>query len=188
MITLEQPSLALNAATGHHVFANMWNTGAVQSSKTPAEIAQWILTVASSAPGGKLKNVVFCCHGSPGSVGLGTGINTRNLSAFSTLAPPSGPVVEKFWFRCCNPAHTTPTTPSTDGHRFVSSFARTTKAYVVASTETQWSSARTLPFGQLDGFEGLVLSYGPSGNITWQHRYRSGWSNSAGVGQYQTPD
>lgn len=75
-----------------------------------------------------------------------------------------------------------------DGNRFCSAFAMATRAHVVASTELQWSHGRTLPFGQLDGFEGLVLSYGPAGNISWQTRYRSGWFDSAGLGAYQTPD
>ena len=77
---------------------------------------------------------------------------------------------------------------STDGHRFCSAFAQATKAYVVASTELQWSAPRSLPYGQLDGFEGLVLSYNPAGHISWQHRYRSGWFNADGTGGYETPD
>lgn len=188
MIDLEQPSLGLNAQTGHHVFVQMWNTGNVPSSKTPAEIAEWIRIIATGAPGGKLKNVVFCCHGSPGSIGLGTGISSGDLPEFGRLAPRSGPLVEKFWIRACRVARHSAGGGSSDGHRFVSDFARTTKAYVVVSTELQWSRPRTLPFGQLDGFEGLVLSYDPRGRISWQHRYRSGWTDSSGAGQYETPD
>ena len=65
MITIEQPALGLNAASGHHVFVRMWNTGNVPSNKTALEIAEWIKIVARSAPGGKLKNVVFCWIVSP---------------------------------------------------------------------------------------------------------------------------
>ena len=97
-------------------------------------------------------------------------------------------MVDKFWFRCCSVGRIPTSNTVANGHEFCEAFARATQSYVVASTETQWSRPRTLPFGELDGFEGLVLSYGPSGNITWSHRYRSGWTNSDGTGAYETSD
>ena len=166
----------------------MWNTGDVPATKPAREIAEWIRLVAASAPGGRLKNVVFSCHGSPGHILIGTGIGVSDVPDFARLVVSGRPMVAKFWFRCCKVARIAVAGTGTDGHRFCSAFARTTKAYVVASTELQWSQPRTLPFGQLDGFEGLVLSYDPSGSISWQHRYRSGWYDSAGHGAYQTPD
>ena len=175
MITLQQPSLGLNAAAGHHVFVRMWNTGNVPAGKTPEEIAEWIRIVAQSAPGGQLKNCVFCCHGSPGYIGLGLGIRQADVHHFDRLLVNVRPLVYKFWFRCCRVAYIPPAAAATpNGNLFCQAFARTTKAYVVASTELQWERPRTLPFGQLDGFEGLVLSYGPSGNVTWSRRYMSG--------------
>lgn len=188
MITLEQPSLGLNSHHDHHVHVSMWNTGNVPASKSAVEIAEWIRRVAVSAPGGRLKNVVFSCHGSPGHINIGTGIGLSDVPAFARLVVHDEPLVAKFWFRCCQVALIAAAGTSRDGNRFCSAFAQATKAYVVASTELQWSHGRTLPFGELDGFEGLVLSYGPDGNISWQHGYRSGWFDSAGRGAYQTPD
>ncbi|HSB64664.1 MAG TPA: hypothetical protein VLJ18_10885 [Thermoanaerobaculia bacterium] len=188
MIDLEQPSLGLNSHHDHHVHVQMWNTGDVPASKPAVEIAEWIRLVAVSAPGGRLKNVVFSCHGSPGHIGIGTGIGTTDIPAFARLLVSGRPLVAKYWFRCCQVAQIAAANTAADGNRFCSAFAVTTGAYVVASTELQWSHGRTLPFGQLDGFEGLVLSYGPAGNITWQTRYRSGWFDSAGGGAYETPD
>ncbi len=169
----------------------MWNTGNAPATKTPSEIAQWILLVARAAPGGRLRNVVFSCHGSPGQIHIGTGIALADVPKFSRLVVDGRPLVDKFWFRCCSIARA-----PAGGHGFCRAFARTTKAYVVASTETQWSRPRTLPFGRLDGFEGLVLSYGPSGRITWQRRYTSGWTAESWfdrllgrgrTGKYETP-
>jgi len=186
MIELEQPSLGLNSHHDHHVHVSMWNTGDVPATKPAREIAEWIRLVAASAPGGRLKNVVFSCHGSPGHIGIGTGISLSDVPDFARLVVNGQPMVAKFWFRCCEVARIRAATA--DGNRFCSTFAQTTRAYVVASTELQWSHGRTLPFGELDGFEGLVLSYDPAGHISWQHRYRSGWFDSAGRGAYQTPD
>ncbi|MEM7422708.1 MAG: hypothetical protein AAF334_03240 [Pseudomonadota bacterium] len=188
MITIEQPALGLNAATGHHVFVRMWNTGNVSATKPPNEIAEWIKLVALGAPGGKLKNVVLCCHGSPGQISLGTGIAIGDVPHFRRLATATGSLVDKFWIRACAVAQHNAGGGANDGHSFVQAFARATKSYVVVSTETQWSHGRTLPFGRIDGFEGLVLSYDPTGTISWQRRYRSGWRDSSGRGRYQTPD
>jgi hypothetical protein len=188
MIELEQPSLGMNSHHDHHVHVQMWNTGNVPASKSAAEIAEWIRLVAVSAPGGRLKNVVFSCHGAPGQVLIGRGIGLSDISAFSRLVVAGQPLVAKFWFRCCQVALIPTVTSSPDGNVFCSRFAQTTKAYVVASTEYQWSVPRTLAFGQIDGFEGLVLSYAPNGSISWQHRYRSGWFTSPTSGPYETPD
>lgn len=188
MIDLEQPSLGLNSHHDHHVHVRMWNTGDVPASKPAREIAEWIRIVAASAPGGRLRNVVFSCHGSPGRVLIGTGIGLTDVPEFARLVQNGQPLVAKFWFRCCQVASIAAANTASDGNRFCSAFAKTTGAYVVASTELQWSRGRTLPFGQLDGFEGLVLSYDPAGRISWQHRYRSGWFDSSGRGAYETPD
>lgn len=57
MITIEQPSMALNSedVTGPHY--KMYNTWTVARNKTEnaAKICGWIRTVAKSAPGGRLK-------------------------------------------------------------------------------------------------------------------------------------
>lgn len=188
MISLDQPSLGLNSTHNHHVHVRMWNTGDVPASKPAGEIAEWIRRVAATAPGRRLANVVISCHGAPGFIGLGAGIGPADIPLFARLVEGDTPMVSKFWFRCCQVARIATPGASSDGNTFCSAFARTTRAYVVASTESQWSHPRTLPFGKLDGFEGLVLSYGPDGNVSWNTRYRSGWTTASGQGGYQTPD
>jgi hypothetical protein len=44
----------------------MWNTWDIDGTQTIEHIVAWVATVASGAPGGKLKNLVFQCHGTPG--------------------------------------------------------------------------------------------------------------------------
>jgi len=62
---------------------------------------------------------------------------------------------------------------SGDGHAFLSAFAQLTGCYLVAPTEMQSSCRTSYPHGLIDSYEGLVLSYAPSGVISWQHRYPS---------------
>ena len=49
--------------------------------------------------------------------------------------------------------------------------------YLVVGTELQvssrYSATNPVPYGQLDSYEGLVLSYNPSGVIDWSRRYPS---------------
>ena len=71
---------------------------------------------------------------------------------------------------------------------FCCEIAKAAECYVVASTELQVIGVnRVLPYGHLDTYEGLVLSYGPGGNVTWSHRYPSTYALSGG-GYHQNPD
>jgi hypothetical protein len=71
---------------------------------------------------------------------------------------------------------------------FCSEIAKAAQCYVVASTELQViGSNRTLPYGCLDTYEGLVLSYGPDGSVTWSHRYPSTYKRGTG-GWAKNPD
>ena len=180
MIILEQPSMALNDERHGHLTVRMWNTWNVRQTDTSDHIIDWVAAVAGKATGGKLKNVVFSCHGAPGSVQMGGGFTRANVTSFARWAGK----VEKIWFRACNVALISAAGGSADGNLFCSEVARHAQCYVVASTETQWTRPttmeaifsgghHTLPFGKLDTFEGLVLSYGPGGNVTWEHRYDS---------------
>ena len=153
----------------------MWNTWDIDATHSPEHIVGWSATVARRATGGKLKNLVIQSHGAPGSVSIGTsGFTRSNVPLFQALAG----LVEKIWIVACQPAYIDPTCGSntvcsTDGNLFISEIARHAQCYVVASTETQINYAMTYPFGRLPSFEGLVLSYGPGGNVTWSHRYPS---------------
>lgn len=175
MITLEQPSMGLNDPR-HHLNVQMWNTWYVTQTENRQHMINWVASVARGAPGGKLKNVVFSCHGSPSFVQLGEGFDRRHAALFRAW---SG-LVEKIWFRACQVALIqTPGSPATgDGNLFCSDVAKAANCYVVASTETQWTPPQTLPYGKLDTFEGLVLSYGPGGDVTWSNRYGSNWESN----------
>lgn len=181
MITLEQPSMALNDERHGHMTVRMWNTWGVRRNDTRQHIIDWVATVATRAQGRKLKNVVFSCHGAPGYLEMGEGFQREHATMFSRWAG----LVEKIWFRACSVALIEGSGTNSDGNLFCSEIARFGRCYVVASTETQWTRPtigdvvwrgghHRLPFGQLDSFEGLVLSYGPDGNVTWSQRYSSG--------------
>ena len=176
MITIEQPAMTLNSKVNPAIARyQMWNTWDVDNTNTPEHLVGWSATVARGAQGGKLKNLIIQCHGAPGRLAIGSsGFDRNNIGLFQGLAG----LVEKIWVVACQPAYIDPTCGSntaclTDGNLFISEMARHAQCYVVASTETQIDYAQTYPFGQLPSFEGLVLSYGPGGNVTWSHRYPS---------------
>ena len=182
MIDIEQPAMGLNSTKILRGGVQMWNTWDVAANKSASDIIESVRAVALSAPGGRLKNVVFHCHGAPGTVGIGRGIRQADLPLFTRWTEQGRPLVEKIWFRCCRVAYITPGPGGTgvaaggDGNVFCSRLAYLSKAYVVASTETQVGvTGRILPFGKLDTFEGLVLSYSPLGDVTRSHRYPSTW-------------
>lgn len=181
MITLEQPSLALNDERHGHMTVQMWQTKLIKKDDTVDYILNLIAAIAKQAPDKKLKNLVFSCHGDPACLYLGEGVSLPDTRRFSHLAG----LVEKIWIRACRVAFVESAGTTADGNLFCSEIARYARCYVIASTEVQVtrptireaffkSFHHTLPFGQLDSFEGLVLSYGPSGKITWSQRYGSG--------------
>lgn len=194
MIEIAQPAMGLNSTHDHHIHVQMWNTWDVAAIKSASDVVEWVRSVALGAPGGKLKNLVFSCHGAPARIAIGTGIRTADIPLFGRWVENGRPLVEKVWFRCCRVAFITPAPGGTgvaaggDGNVFCSSLAKAAKCYVVASTELQIGTVgRTLPFGKIDSFEGLVLSYGPGGDVTWSHRYPSGWQQGGG-NWHQNPD
>lgn len=172
MIDIAQPAMGLNDRVNHHIHVQMWNTYDVSPDHTAEHIANCVVTVARSAEGGRLRNVVFSCHGGPAQIQIGQGFNMGNIDLFSRWRG----LVDKIWIRCCQVAYIAGTGPAAtnDGNIFCSRMAQQAACYVVASTELQVGAVgRVLPYGQIDTYEGLVLCYGPSGNITWQHRYPS---------------
>ena len=182
MITLESPHMGLNDARAPAT-VQMWNTWKVSAAESRQHIIGWVASVARGAPDGKLKNVVFSCHGNASYLQMGEGFDRRHTVLFQQWAG----LVEKIWFRACLVANIqTPGGPAIgDGNLFCSEVAKAADCYVVASTELQVEySGRILPYGQLDTFEGLVLSYGPAGGVTWSHRYPSthkglfGWTRN----------
>lgn len=186
MFTLEQPSMAINSADISWSVIRMHNTWErVADNVTREHIVEWVATVASSAEGGKLKNVVINCHGLAGYVGIGQGFNRSHLGLFRQWAG----LVEKIWFVACLVARIPDTQMQNDldtrygaygagdGNVFCSQLARNANCYVVAPTEEQRNRGGYV-LGQMPTYEGLVLSYGPQGNVTWSHRYSSNWSDN----------
>lgn len=177
MITLEEPHMGLNDVTGPYK-VHMWKTSPVYPTTTLQHILEEVAEAARRAPGGKLRNLVFCCHGMPAYLFCGQGIGRADTARFTVWRD----LVEKIWFSACNLAYSTPASgrgcapgpAHGDGHMFCSEIAQAAQCYVVASTELQaYTAGRTLPYGKLDSFEGLVLSYNPAGEVSWSHRYPS---------------
>src|SRR5438445_4951581 len=163
MITLELPHMGLNDSRAP-ASARMWNTWKISQTETREHILDWVATVARGAPGGWLKHVVFSCHGNSSYLQMGVGFDRTHTPLFKRW----GGLVDRIWFRACLVAHldTPGSAAARDGNVFCSEVARAAQCYVVASTELQTEvSGRVLPYGQLDTFEGLVLSYGPAGDV-----------------------
>jgi len=185
MITISSPSMCLNDSRSNRLYT-MDVTQAVQPTDSQQSMVNDVVAAAGRATGGKIENLILNAHGTPGSFQIGTGLSA------STMAPWAGVKgkVFKIWFRGCLVARIAGAQTAShgdgaalraygvnsgDGHAFISAFARLTGCYVVAPTEMQ-SAARqrsSYPRGQLDSYEGLLLSYDPQGNISWQHRYPS---------------
>jgi hypothetical protein len=177
MITIEQPAMVLNAVDPTLPRFQMWNTWDISYAESPEHIINWVAQVAKGVPTGKLKNVIFQCHGLPGKINIGTGLGREHVHLFQRWRG----LVNKIWIVACETAFMPPgstiTSFSNDGHSLISEIARAARCYVVAATELQYFNNRTYPFGVIDSFEGLVLSYGPAGNITWSQRYPTGAYN-----------
>lgn len=192
MYRLERPSMALNdprvSTDGHMRRYQMENTWDIQANETREHIIEWVATVARGATGRKLKNLVLGCHGLPGYIQLGAGFNTTHIGLFRNWRG----LIEKIWLPNCLVAripdaamqtqldHDYPGLGASDGNVFCSHLAKEVQCYVVASTEIQVSTRNNVPLDMMTSFEGLVLSYGPEGNITWQSRNPSAYQNWLG--------
>ena len=133
--SVEQPAMALNdSRLGSEV--QMWNTRLVRESDSLANIFDNIVSVAKSAPGGKLKNLIFNCHGFPGYLQMGEGIDRASAIIFRMLSRPK-PLVETIWLRACQVARIeTRRSGRGDGNLF-SEIAQYAQCLVIASTADQ---------------------------------------------------
>ncbi len=183
MITIPSPSMALNdrrVKTTYTMDANAM----VLRNDSMRDIVDYILDAVQGAPGRFLQNVVLLAHGSPGTLQLGTGLDSHSMGPFSAIRGK----VRKIWFTGCLTGRVIgPETAKDgdaaylkyhkvrpgDGDAFLKSFARLTGCYLIAPTEIQVSHQYEYPRGLIDSYEGLVLCYDPSGNISWQERYAS---------------
>ncbi len=191
MITLDGPHMGLNDSRSTNK-VQMWNTWNVTQTESVDHMIGWVAQVARGAPGGKLKNVVFRCHGAPAYLQCGAGIRRADTAKFSAWRG----LIDKIWFSACQVGYITPGTGSApgpasgDGNMFCCEISKAARCHVVAGTELQVIGVnRVLPYGCLDTYEGLVLSYSPpDGNVTWSHRYPSTYNRGASRGWAQNPD
>jgi hypothetical protein len=168
MIALEQPSMALND-TRLDVRVQMTVTKLIQPDEGVSQILAYVVNEAKALPEKKFRNLVFNCHGDPGELHIGVGIDRSLTDRFSMLVQEGKPIVDVIHFRSClvarieNPGSTT-------GNLFCSAVAKAAKCKVVASTAIQvtgyrFSQLGALPSGMIDKFEGTTLLYGPGGNV-----------------------
>jgi hypothetical protein len=52
---------------------------------------------------------------------------------------------------------------------------RSVAGAVTGVTVAAAGAAGGYTIGQMPAYEGLLLSYGPAGNVTWSHRYPTPW-------------
>lgn len=160
MITIEQPAMALNDVRDYDL-AQMWNTRTVQPSDKRDNIINATADVARGAPGGKLKNIVVCCHANPAYLQLGEGFSKQHTYMFKKWKG----LVDFIYFRGCSLA-------AGEGYLFCMEIAAYAKCYVVASTKVQYTyQNRLLPFGKLDIYEGMTITFDPSGKAVVKLRF-----------------
>jgi len=172
MITINQPAIALNDV---RVKTSYWMRGtqSIEENESCVRIFERVVQFAKAEDDGKI-NVVINCHGTPGRLQIGQGVGRSDLPMFSLWYG----IVEKIWITSCGVGFIDSEGSETDGNYFCSQMAKWANCYVVAPTETQFSEEKIYPFGEIDSFEGLVLSYGPKGDVTWRHRYPSDWKSN----------
>jgi hypothetical protein len=151
----------------HFQMGNTWN---IRLTETRAHMLSVIGQTANTK--GRLKNLVFNCHGNAAYLQLGQGFSFGDVAAFSSL---SG-LVEKIWITACLIARIPAGSGASgggDGNQFCSLLARSAGCYVVASTEIQCHQVKTFPLDCIDSYEGLVVCYNRAGAISWSTRNQS---------------
>lgn len=169
MITLASPSMTLNDDRSPRSYA-MDYTRNIAATTAMDTLVNYIQEAANKATGRRLSNLILNGHGAPGYLEIGTGLSEATMGPFSRIRGR----VSKIWITGCLVARIGDgpcgAFPGADGHVFLSRFARLTGCYVVAATELQGSAEASYPTGSMDTFEGLVVSYAPSGRLSWQRR------------------
>lgn len=173
MISITPPHAALNDPRQHKRY-RMQYSYIVGETEDVDSMAQRLVHAASLTQEGVLRNVVICAHGRPDFVQLGAGLTPRNVADFSPIQGK----VRKIWLTSCRTASTT-----TPGRSLPARLAIAARCQVVAATETQVSARRrgwSAPYERISTYEGLVLTFGPRGNIIRQVRYPSMWREPSG--------
>ena len=188
MIKIEQPAMAVQSDDAPGALYLMETNIIIHSSTSPEGVVRKILQPGAE-PIKKLRFLILNCHGyydrAPGSsvatggfgLKMGTGIDRRDLGCFRALRG----IVDNIWITACGPARQTNAgvrgeRQGGDGLMFCSELAQITQAYVVAATTTQLRPGGTvMPRNYIDDYEGVVLQFGPNGNVVWQHDYGRSW-------------
>lgn len=149
------------AGTGGYIRRfQMWNTWDIATTESAEHTVDWIGQVARSADGGRLRNLVLSCHGNSGRLLLGTGFDTNNVQLFQQL----NGLIDKIWLPNCRVAR------GATGGDFCGEMAQGIGGYVVAPPEIQCDYFEDVPYDMMTSFEGLVLSFGPDGDVSWRGR------------------
>ena len=177
----------------------MWNSWEVPQQATARQILSHIRHVAASAPSRKLKNLVIHAHGITAHMQLGAW-NIRHDSAewfkeiehlaehiwlvSCQVASNRDPTARDIRVAMGQPAlqHTAanagmPTLRylrerALSGMSFCRHIALAASAYVTAATVDQVGieGQPVLPFGQLDDFEGVEMTWDPQGRLIGKHQ------------------
>lgn len=165
MYQIPSPAMACNADNMKgFIDYRMWNTRKVAADVSPSSLAANIASVARSAEGGYLVALVLNAHGYPGHLGLGSGIEETDASAF---APLKG-LVDQIYIVGCgiagfrqNKAHT----GYIEGLTLCQKLSQATNAYVIApksgQRQTKEDRSDGIPIGYIDDYEGEVLVFYP---------------------------
>jgi hypothetical protein len=172
IVTIPQPSMAVHAHDVPGFKYKMFNTWPLDPDENMEHIADWVSQVATDAPGGHLRSLIFNCHGSCGSAKLS---NKARLTV-STVGPFSKlkNLVNHILIIACTVIRVKPGDNanfwSDPGVRLCYELATKTKARVYASNEYQYVNLGTTlfgGFGDIDEYEGFILSVPPTGQCAW---------------------
>lgn len=173
-ITVPQPAMAVHGHKVPNWKYQMFNTRYVGEDETLDKLCSDIYAVARGAPGGRLRTLVFNCHGSLGSVRLSKKARltkkTVATNNFSKLKPYVDHIIlvackvigvrrgnnKDFW--------------NDDGVNLCYVLAGQTGARVYASNELQYVDLPGRLFGgwgDIDHLEGDILCMPPTGYATW---------------------
>src|SRR5215216_5549067 len=100
MFSIEQPSMALNDTRVDNS-VHMAITRLVQPDEGVSSILGAVISAAKAQPGGKLKNLILNCHGLPGQLQMGVGIDRNLTNRFSMLVVDGKPLVDTIYLRAC---------------------------------------------------------------------------------------
>lgn len=156
---MKQPSLVLHSHDVPGYKYKMWATYTLPAQTQVYATVAHILYAESCVGDQFLHNVVINCHGLPGELLIGTGINFSTLGPFAALRDKE---VGRIWLVACN-VHKGAALVGSKGHDFCVALAQASGCTVMAADTFQYEYEDFLPFGYIDDFEGTLYAYDGSG-------------------------